>query len=131
MKHELKWLNLMNDLCQAQSLPWLTEGHWGAQSSPLKRSCHRLSWMESYVRQNFDGIIQSNLSKCANHVITREALKGLLLPEDDVQVLLLLHLFMSEGQNQVAMVTGSAVEVQMFLRPSDKKKCFNLERIHC
>lgn len=79
------------------------------------------------MRQNFDGIIQSNLSKCANHVIKREALKGLLLPEDDVQVLLLLHLFMSEGQNQVSMVTGSAVEVQMFLRPSDKKKRFNLE----
>lgn len=74
--------------------------------------------------------MQSNVSKCANHVITHKRLEGLLLPENDVQVLLLLHLLVSEGQYQVAMVTGRAVEVQMFLRPADKRKRFNCEQIH-
>lgn len=54
----------------------------------------------------------------------------MLLPENDVQVLLLLHLLVSEGQYEVAMVTGRAVEVQMFLRPADKRKRFNCEQIH-
>lgn len=78
----------------------------------------------------FNRKIQSNVSKCANHVITHKGLKGLLLPENDVQVLLLLHLLVSEGQYEVAMVTGHAIEVQMFLRPTDKRKQFNCEQIH-
>ncbi len=75
--------------------------------------------------------MQSNISKCGNHVITHKRLKGLLLPENDVQVLLLPHLLVSEGQYKVAMVTGRAVEVQMFLRPADKRRQFNWEQIHC
>lgn len=42
-----KWLKPVNHLCRTQSLPLLTEGHWGAQSSPPRRSCHRWSLMES------------------------------------------------------------------------------------
>lgn len=72
--------------------------------------------------------MQSNVSKCANHVITHKRFKRPLLPENDVQVLLLLHLLVSEGQYKVAMVTGRAVEVQMFLRPADKRKRFNCEQ---
>lgn len=48
-----------------------------------------------------------------------------------MQVLLLVHLLVSEGQYEVAMVTGRAVEVQMFLRPADKRKRFNCEPMHC
>lgn len=48
-----------------------------------------------------------------------ECVSGVLLPQYDVKVLLILCFLLAEGQYEVAMVTGRAVEVEVFLLTGD------------